>query len=285
MGVTKQDLINEFYLLGLRPGMRLMVHASLRSFGRVEGGAQTIVAALQELITPGGTLMMPSFNHGSLFEPGGSGVYDPLNSPTTNGAIPQLFWQSPDVFRSLNPTHAFACWGDRARQYLENHHRGLTLGPDCPLGLLARDGGYGVLLGVGYEANTLHHVAEYLNHAPCLGYRSRVFPVQLPGGRIVEGRTWSYRSAKCPINDTSRYAQIMKERGLEQTSVIGTSLITFFKLEACLDLILELLQKGIDDSPPCRQCPIRPKYEEPYAKSDWDHTRNELLATSTAWSY
>jgi aminoglycoside 3-N-acetyltransferase len=285
MDVTKQNLIDGFRRLGLRPGMRLIVHASLRSFGRVEGGAQTVIVALQELITPAGTLMMPSFNHGSIFESGGSGVYDPLNSPTTNGAIPQLFWQSPDVFRSLNPTHAFACWGDHARQYLENHHRTLTLGPNSPLGLLARDGGYGLLLGVGYEANTLHHVAEYVNGAPCLGYRSRVYPVKLPDGGIVEGRTWSYRSAKCPINDTARYAQLMKDKGLERTTTIGNSLITLFKLQECQDLILELLKGGIDDSPPCHRCPIRPNFKEPYISSDWDPTTNSLLPTSVSWSY
>jgi aminoglycoside 3-N-acetyltransferase len=262
-----------------------MVHSSLRSFGRVEDGAQTVIDALQELVTPTGTLMMPSFNHGSVFEPGQTGVYDPLSSPTTNGAIPQLFWQSPGVSRSLNPTHAFACWGDDCWRYLKNHHRTLTLGPASPLGLLAHDGGYGLLLGVGYEANTLHHVAEYLNDAPCLGFRTRSLPVRLPDGRTVEGRSWSFRSAQCPITDATRYAQLMRDRDLQRTTLIGHSLITFFKLQACLDLILELLQQGIDDLPPCQQCPIRPNFKEPFTKSDWDRLTNTLLPTSATWAH
>ena len=49
--------------LGLQAGMGVVVHSSLRSLGHVEGGAQTVVEALMEIITPEGTLVMPSFNH------------------------------------------------------------------------------------------------------------------------------------------------------------------------------------------------------------------------------
>jgi len=285
MGITKQTIITHLQLLGLRAGMRLIVHSSLQSFGLVEGGAQTVINALQEVITPAGTLMMPSFNHGSIFETGESGIYDPLTSPTISGAIPQLFWQSPGVCRSLNPSHPFACWGKNARYYLENHHQTLTLGPNSPLGLLARDGGFGLFLGVSYEANTLHHVAEYLNDAPCLGFRTRVYPVKHADGRVVQGRTWTYRASSCPITDETRYAQQMKEWGLERVTTIGQSRVTFFKLQDCLDLIVELLQKGIDDLPPCHQCPIRPSTEGPAITSDWDRVKGQLLPTSEAWDY
>lgn len=36
--------------------MKVMVHSSLKSFGHVEGGADTVVDALMELLTPEGTL-------------------------------------------------------------------------------------------------------------------------------------------------------------------------------------------------------------------------------------
>lgn len=262
-----------------------MVHGSLRSFGRVVGGAPTVITALQEVVTAAGTLMMPSFNHGSIFDPGEPGVYDPLTSPTSNGVIPQCFWQSPNVYRSLNPTHPFACWGDKAQQYVQNHHRTLTLGPESPLGLLAQDDGYGLLLGVGYQVNTLHHVAEYQNNAPCLGRRTRTHLVRLSDGRLVEGRTWSFRGASCPITDEARYAHEMQARGLEHKITIGRSQITFFRLRDCLDVVVEMLQKGVDAYPPCHACPIRPDPNDLLVNSDWDHEHGRPFPSSACWDY
>ena len=118
--------------------MGVIVHSSLRSLGHVEGGAQTVVEALMEIITPEGTLVMPSFNHDVPFREGGPGYYHPHETPTTNGAIPDCFWRMDGVHRSLNPTHPFAAWGKHARRYTEFHHRTLTMGPESPLGLLLR---------------------------------------------------------------------------------------------------------------------------------------------------
>ena len=94
--VTGADIIAGLRELGLTRGAGVMVHSSLKSFGRVEGGARTVIAALMEVITPAGTLMMPSFNHGRAFEEGQPGYYDPRETPTSNGAIPDLFWRMPE---------------------------------------------------------------------------------------------------------------------------------------------------------------------------------------------
>lgn len=274
--VTLQDIVKGLQAVGVGAGMRLMVHASLSSFGHVVGGPETVVAALQRVVTSQGTVMMPSFNHGSLFEAGGPGYYDPTTSITTNGTIASAFWQSPGVFRSLNPTHAFACWGRDAQRYVSAHHRTLTIGPDSPIGRLCQDGGYGLLLGVGYEANTLHHLAEYVVQAPCLGWRRRAYPVRLPSGRLVEGRTWAFRARKCPITDETRYARAMAERGLERVTTIGRCRVTLFGLRACLAVVVEMLQEGENGFPPCRRCPIRPSTEGPATESDWDRAKGRL---------
>jgi len=156
--VSKEDIISGLRKLGVTPGINMIVHSSLKSFGRVEGGPRTVIEALMELVTSEGTLLMPSFNHGMPFKEGGRGYFHPGETPTTNGAIPDLFWRMPGVYRSLNPTHSFAAWGKNGRRYTEFHHRTLTMGPQSPLGLLYADGGSCLLLGVGYAVNTFHHV-------------------------------------------------------------------------------------------------------------------------------
>jgi aminoglycoside 3-N-acetyltransferase len=265
--------------------MGLMVHSSLRSFGQVEGGARTVVEALMEAITLEGTLLMPTFNHGVPFHDDGPGYFDPLTTPTINGAIPNCFWQMPNVHRSLDPTHPFAAWGKHARRYTQQHHRTLTMGPQSPLGLLHADDGYCLLLGVDYTYNTFHHVVETALNAPCLGKRTEAYPVQLPDGRRVLGRTWGWRNGACPFTDENRYGEIMAARGLHRQAMIGNCRATLFRLQDCFEVVAELLLRGTGDLLPCSRCPIRPRVVEQTVPSDWDDETQTVLPNSAAWTY
>jgi aminoglycoside 3-N-acetyltransferase len=284
-GLTRRDIADALGALGLRAGMGVNVHSSLRSFGHVAGGAPTVIGALQDVLTTEGTLLMPSFNHGQPFEPGGPGVYDPTSTPTTNGAIPDAFWRMPDVLRSFDPTHPFAAWGKHARRYTLHHHRTLTMGSQSPLGLLLADDGYGLLLGVDYRANTFHHVVETMKNAPCLGKRSEAYPVRLPDGRHVLGRTWGWRGGTCPFTDSNRYADLMQSRGLHRQATLGGCSATFFRLAACFDVVSEILRTGGDGFPPCAECQIRPRVTENTAPSDWDASTATLTRRSVAREY
>lgn len=283
--VTGANIIAGLRELGLTPGAGVMVHSSLKSFGRVEGGAPTVIAALMELITPAGTLLMPSFNHGRAFEEGQPGYYASWETPTWNGAIPDLFWRMPGVLRSLAPTHAFAAWGKNARRYTEFHHRTLTMGPESPLGLLWKDGGYCLLLGVGYGSNTFHHVVETTVGAPCLGPRTEEYPVRLPGGRRVMGRAWGWREKTCPFSEVGQYHREMRARGLDRTRFIGNSRVTLFRLQDCFEIAAPILENGADGCLPCSRCPIRPQVNARTVPSDWDTQGQRLLPNSVSWTY
>jgi len=283
--VTQADIVAGLRDLGLTRGAGVIVHSSLKSFGRVEGGAGSVIAALMEVLTPAGTLMMPSFNHGRAFAEGRPGYYDPRETPTSNGAIPDLFWRMPGVLRSLNPTHAFAAWGANARRYTQFHHRTLTMGPESPLGLLWKDGGYGLLLGVGYRANTFHHVVEVAVGAQCLGLRTEAYPVRLPDGRTVTGRSWGWRERGCPFTDGGRYAPQMLARGLDTARFIGNSRVTLFRLQDCFELLGHILENGLDGFPPCIRCAIRPQRGPETVPSDWDPQTQRPLPDSASWTY
>lgn len=281
--VTRADLLAGLRAFKVLASAGVMVHSSLSSFGRVDGGAQTVIDALMEVITPQGTLLMPSFNHNVVFDEGGAGCYNPTETLTINGAIPDRFWRMPGVRRSLDPTHAFAAWGLNSLRYTRFHHRTLTMGPDSPLGLLLADGGYGLLLGVGYTSNTFHHVVETCTSAPCLGKRSEAYPVALPDGRRVLGRTWGWRETACPITDHALYAEEMA--GLHQEIRIGGCRAILFRLRDAYEVIARLLRTGKNGRPPCRQCPIRPRRVAQTVASDWDEAVQRPLPGSTAWSY
>jgi aminoglycoside N3'-acetyltransferase len=281
--LTQAEIAAGLRQLGLQPGDGVMAHSSLKSFGQVDGGPQTVIAALMEVLTLEGALLLPSFNHGAAFRNGASGYYHPGETPTTNGAIPDAFWRMEGVQRSLHPTHAFAAWGKHARRYTEFHHRTLTMGPGSPLALLHDDGGYGLLLGVDYTANTFHHVVEMSLGAPCLGQRTSTYPVKLTDGRSVQGRAWTWRDAECPITDHTLYAEDM--RPYERITLIGSCRATLFKLQDAYEVIARLLNEGQGALPPCSCCLIHPRQNRHTVPSDWDNANHRPLPDSIAWSY
>lgn len=65
--VTRTDIADGLRATGLKAGMNVVVHSSLSSLGRVEGGPDTVIDALQEVLGPGGTLVMPTFSGGTLY--------------------------------------------------------------------------------------------------------------------------------------------------------------------------------------------------------------------------
>jgi aminoglycoside 3-N-acetyltransferase len=268
--VTGSDIRTGLAALGIRPGMRVMVHSSLSAFSQVEGGALTVVSALMDLVTPAGTILMPSFNHGQPFGLGGPGVYDPTLTPTVNGKIPDTFWRLPGVFRSLDPTHPFAAWGGAAEGYLEGHHLTLTMGADSPLGRLARDGGLQINLGTTHKTTTAKHVAEMMRGVPCLGRRTESYSVRLADGGVVEHRTWGWRAVNCPLTESGDLIEAeMERRGWQRRGQIGAATVTVMRLSEVLDVVGSLLDQGSGPHPPCARCPIRPRQVAATRSSDW----------------
>lgn len=253
------DIAWDLRQLGVRPGMGVIVHASLSSLGEVQGGAYTVVRALMEVITPRGTLVMPSFNFGAPFVGSPNAAFDPARTPSQSGAVSDAFWRLTGVHRSLNPTHSFAAWGKDAADIVAGHEHTTTMGSESPLGKLLARGGYVLHLGTTHAKSTIKHVAEMMHGAPCLGYRQDKYPVLLPNGRVALHTTWRYRETTCPLTDSGELiAQELQKRGLELAGQVGAARSTLSPLAACAEITLELLNEGAGAAPPCRRCSVRP---------------------------
>ncbi|HJN17571.1 MAG TPA: AAC(3) family N-acetyltransferase [Armatimonadota bacterium] len=283
MSLTHDDLTEGFQRAGVCPGMKLMVHSSLRKFGHVDGGARTVIEALQEVVTEDGTLLLPSFNHGTPFQGGGAGIYDPRETPTPNGIIPETFRKMPGVWRGMNPTHPYCAWGRDAERFVNRHHLTLTMGPDSPQGMLQREGGYCLFLGTNYHTNTFKHVVEMSTGAPCLGRRTFAVPVRAPDGRVISMRSWGYRASACPISDPHEHIDVMMDvADLHKHSRIGGAITTLFKLEDCFNVLADMLRTGHAGFPPCTDCPVRPAASAHDVETDWDDESDALLPDAEA---
>ena len=154
MSVTRTDIATSLRAMGLEAGDRVMVHSSLSSMGHVEGGAATVVQAFLDVLGPEGTLMVPTFTHS------GCEYFDPLKSPSLNGAVTEAARRFPGAVRSLHPTHAVTAIGPDAESLVEDDLNRGALGRDCALDRLIRKGGYVFLLGVDHTSNSAIHIGE-----------------------------------------------------------------------------------------------------------------------------
>lgn len=205
--VTKDDILAGLRTLGLRGGEVVLVHSSLSRFGRVEGGAEAVVAAVREAVGPDGTAVFTAITITAPFTEGhlraamrgeverGLPPFDVRTTPTWAGRIPETFRTQPGVQRSWHPTHSVAAAGPKAAWLLADHHRRPSCGLDSPYERLTRlTEGRVLLLGVSHESNTTMHTFEELRgHAYMLHpYECRI-PFLGPDGREQMATTTLHR--------------------------------------------------------------------------------------------
>lgn len=175
LAVSEASLAAGLRRLGLA-GKPVAVHSSLRSFGRVEGGAETVLNALQSV---GSTVLLPGFQCAAKIPPPPGQRYrqngcdyavhfDFINPPRPfevltapvhpkMGAVCHTFARRPGTLRSNHPWHSWLGAGPQAAAWLADHPWEST---GRPLEKLAAAGGYVVLLGVDLSSCTAIHLAE-----------------------------------------------------------------------------------------------------------------------------
>jgi aminoglycoside 3-N-acetyltransferase len=163
--ITYDRLLEDFRTLGIEPGDTVLVHSSLKSIGYVEKGPQTLIKALHQSVSPGGTIVLPAY-----YMPGGTVydackakdyVFDPRIHKTRLGRIPEEFLRFPGVERSLHPTHSVAALGRNARYLTEAHHLApSTFGKGSPWDRLIEIGGKVAGIGIPMAPGGLYHPLE-----------------------------------------------------------------------------------------------------------------------------
>ena len=165
MNASFERLTKDLRALGVEAGDVLMVHSSLKSMGQVEGGAETVIAALRAVLGEEGTLMLPALSYATSCE---SSFFSNLETPSCVGHITEVFRKMPGVRRTNHPTHSVAVIG----KYQDEICEGALL-DDTPIGphsafrkLADYENGKILLLGCPFARNTFMHGVEEIAGVP-----------------------------------------------------------------------------------------------------------------------
>lgn len=169
---TREKLIQDLTHLGIENGDTLFIHSSFKSLGPVEGGAGTVIFALEAVIGQDGLILMPSF---SLLPSREERIasWNIGETPSTVGWLTEFFRQMSDTYRSNHYSHAIAARGKDAKAFVADHLRcegyespwdqppwGKTYGTHSPMVRAYKANAKLLMLGVDYESSTYVHFVE-----------------------------------------------------------------------------------------------------------------------------
>ena len=171
---TRDKLINDFTKLGIEEGDVVFIHSSFKSIGQVEGGAGTVISALEHVLGQDGLILMPSFNLLPDHQERVS-LWNIEKTPSTVGWLTEYFRLMAKTFRSDHYSHSVAARGHNAREFVADHLSdvgykspwdhppwGKTYGTNSPMYRAFKSNGKLLMLGVDYDTSTYIHLVEVI---------------------------------------------------------------------------------------------------------------------------
>ncbi len=165
--ITRKDITEALYRLGIKNGDILLFHSSFKSLGEIEGGADAVIDGMLDALSPDGTLVAPT-----LVQKDFSNAYknwDVKKTPSDVGYLTEVFRLRPNAYRSDQATHSVAAIGKDAESltvghtaYGPRHHLygRYAFSESSPWQKMYDRGAKLLFLGVTPRCATFHHYVE-----------------------------------------------------------------------------------------------------------------------------
>lgn len=238
--LTRDQISAALRALGLPAGAIVFTHSSMSSIGYVEGGADTLVDAFLDTLSPGGTLVVPTFTfaHGS----DDNRIFDSARDPSEMGRLTEVTRTRPGARRSCHLLHSVAALGAHAEEITASHGPS-AWAADGPFWKLYELDAHILLLGVPYLRCTFFHVLEQLVQVPYRRWSEVEARVQDRDGSLHPLLTLIY-SPKPDFagNDFNKLGALLELRGLVQVGNVGNAVARLFHARDALEVGLAQYQ-------------------------------------------
>ncbi len=271
MAWTKERIIDDLRELGAREGDTLLVHASMRAIGKVEGGADTMVDALLEVLGPEGTLLTPAFNAGNRVpEKWATADIRSLPALYSNSDTPEFVEgislgqvgalagrvHARSDSRGSHPTLAFSALGRNAAFLTGDAPFHYPLGTNSPLARLHQLNGGILLVGVDQTVNASLHLAENWADAP---YSRRKAMIRMPDQTAMEMEG----SPECSAG-FAKIEPVLRQARILRTGYIGNAPSHLMRAQYVVSMAMEMIRGNPEsllcDNPDCSACTLGRKF-------------------------
>lgn len=245
--VTKQDIVKSFKDLGIKTTDTLLVHSSLKSLGHVDGGAQTVIDALMEVVCDG-TLVFPTLRQRNFQD--AYKDWDVNNTPSDVGLITETFRKMPGTVRSNQETHSVAAIGKHAKYLTEAHSEGkprygsfgdYAFGHNSPWERMYELGAKVVFIGVNMLYNTFKHYVEQKNCNDILDALSG----ETREKALSEIQRWQSGGPVWFGHSALKVQEFLTEKGYIHYGKCGDATLTMYKVAE----YVPIMQKELYENP------------------------------------
>jgi len=237
--MDKIELINEFRKIKIYDGMELEVHSSLSSFGHIEGGAESVIAALIKCVGEKGSIFMPALRLSPEMEhtqeDKNMGITVkikvlPEDAKRTNmGIIADTFRQRSDVITGKGIFRTSG-WGLHAEQAINGG-----------LDYVIHNGGKALLLGVDiYKLTAMHYMEDILPDKI-----KNIFAPSEEVSKIYPSDQWLIETGEPPVKPWYTIQSMAYEKGIIKDGYIGKCKYMFFDIWD----VVSLYRKELENNP------------------------------------
>jgi aminoglycoside 3-N-acetyltransferase len=156
--LSKKEMLDGFSKTNVKQGETIVVHTSYKSLGGVEGGVETVIDVMRELVGPKGTVLFPAFNFQSWTE---THYFDVLETPSKMGMITEQARLRPGAKRTPHPIYSFSALGPLADDFSKTEDVE-AYGPNSAFALFHKLNATIISIGLDFNNSfSMHHYIEY----------------------------------------------------------------------------------------------------------------------------
>jgi aminoglycoside 3-N-acetyltransferase len=250
----------ELSMLGPPVGGTYLIHSSLRQVGPLADGAATLLEALQDVLGPRSTIVVPTFTARNStttprFRRLVAGMtpeqiaaaeakiegFDRSITPAQDvGVFAEFIRRRPEAVRSDHPQTSFTALGPTASELTRDHSLDCHLGERSPLAKLYTANAIVLLLGEGIEgACTCFHLAEHRLPTPAPQRLFRCYGLE-DGRRTLR----EFMAAEADDSDFGRLGAAMVARSsFVHRGRVGRTTASWFPLRAAVDFAVDWMSQ------------------------------------------